>query len=141
MGVNMNILFVCKHNRFRSKIAEAYFNNINKNKNIHAKSAGVILGSYPFDKNQFQAAKSLGINMIGKPQGLSTELLSKIDLIIIVADNVPKRIFHSNIHKKKVIVWEIKDINSMESKVLIEKKIEEIMKKVNGLIERLNKEK
>ncbi len=31
----MNIIFVCKYNRFRSRVAEAYFKKINKDKNIH----------------------------------------------------------------------------------------------------------
>ena len=46
----MNIIFVCKYNRFRSRVAEAYFNKINRNKNIHAYSRGVIRGDYPLDK-------------------------------------------------------------------------------------------
>ena len=37
-----NILFVCKHNVFRSKIAEAYFKKVNQNREINAKSAGII---------------------------------------------------------------------------------------------------
>jgi len=32
----MKIPFICKYNRFRSKIAEAYFNKINKNNNPKA---------------------------------------------------------------------------------------------------------
>ena len=45
----MKILFICRHNRFRSKIAEAYFNKINKNKNLIAKGAGIFPGKYPFE--------------------------------------------------------------------------------------------
>jgi len=39
----MKILFVCKHNRFRSKVAEAFFNKLKKNKKIKAESAGLVL--------------------------------------------------------------------------------------------------
>ena len=39
----MKILFVCRHNRFRSKVAEAIFNKLNKNKEIQIESAGLIL--------------------------------------------------------------------------------------------------
>ena len=45
-----SILFVCKYNRFRSRVAEAYFKKINKNKNISVKSAGIIKGNLPLDK-------------------------------------------------------------------------------------------
>jgi protein-tyrosine-phosphatase len=34
----MNILFACKHNRLRSKVAEALFRKYNKNKKIKVKS-------------------------------------------------------------------------------------------------------
>ena len=43
------ILFICRHNRFRSKIAEGYFNKINKN--VKVKSAGIFIGN-PLDKTQ-----------------------------------------------------------------------------------------
>ena len=53
-----NILFVCKYNRFRSKIAEAYFNKINKNKLVSVKSAGIIRGN-PVSKDII-AVKGIG---------------------------------------------------------------------------------
>lgn len=133
----MNILFVCKYNRFRSKIAEEYFNQINKNKNIHVKSAGIIRGSYPLDKREVQVARENGIKLEGRPRGLSTNLMRKIDLIIIVGDNIPKEIFNYNGYAGKVIVWNIKDIINGESKVLIEKIIKKIMKKVRRLVNKL----
>ena len=37
----MNIIFVCKWNRFRSKIAEAFFKKYNKNKDITCFSRGI----------------------------------------------------------------------------------------------------
>jgi len=35
----MKILFLCKYNRFRSKVAEAVFNKLNHNNHMSAESA------------------------------------------------------------------------------------------------------
>ena len=64
------------------------------------------------------------------------EILKKIDLIIIVADNVPKQIFYTTF-KKRVIHWKIKDIEYGDGKDLIEEKINKIIKKVNKLLKKL----
>ena len=107
----MNILFICKHNRFRSKVAEAFFNKYNRKKKIHAKSAGVIRGRYPLDKGQVAIAKKFGINLSGKPKEASSELLDWQDLLIIAADNVPASLFkdYQNKYNKKLVVWKIPD--------------------------------
>jgi protein-tyrosine-phosphatase len=135
----MNILFVCRYNRFRSRVAEEYFNQINKNKNIHTKSAGIIKGSFPLDKEEVKIAKQMGINLSGRPRGLSTALMKKIDWVVIVADNVPKKVFSYSKTKRKITVWKIKDITSSDGKVLIEKRIKEIKRKVEKLVKKLKK--
>ena len=61
----MNILFVCKHNVFRSRVAEAYFKAINQNKNLKASSAGPIKGG-DCSKNQKKALKEEKIKFISK---------------------------------------------------------------------------
>ena len=66
----VNILFVCRYNRFRSRIAEAYFNKINKNKNVKAKSAGLIKGS-PLNPRTVKVAKKFGLDIRGKTQGFN----------------------------------------------------------------------
>ena len=104
------ILFVCKFNRFRSKVAEAYFNKINKNKNIAVKSAGLFAGSYPLDSQQVKLAKKFGIKIKKKPRAMSAKLLSKINKIIIVADDVPKNLFlFKGKYLQEVTIWKIKD--------------------------------
>lgn len=40
----MKILFICKYNAFRSRIAEEYFKKINKNSKIQVISRGFIMG-------------------------------------------------------------------------------------------------
>lgn len=128
----MNILFVCKFNVFRSQIAEAYFKKINKNRNIKVRSAGVIRETKIF-RNVIRISKSQGINLKGGPEGLNAKLVKWADLIVITANDVPKSIFT----KKKVIVWNIEDVDEREEN-LVEKRIR-IMKKIMKKVEKLNK--
>ena len=133
----MNILFVCKYNRFRSKVAEAFFNKYNKNKLNFAKSAGLIKGSYPLDSLQVKVADEIGIKLKGNPQGLSTELLKWSDLYVIVADDVPSDIFKAEEYGKKIEKWNIKDVefddeNENKSIILqIENKIKDFIRSNN----------
>ena len=135
----MNILFVCKYNRFRSRVAEAYFKEINKNKHLQAMSAGIIRGDYPLNRTEVSAAKKLGIDISGKPLAIDVDLLKRTDLVIIVADNVPKEIFYTTFNKR-VILWRISDIECGDGKDLIERKIKIIMSKVKKLLKKLEKE-
>ncbi len=131
----MKILFICKHNRFRSKIAEAVYNKLNKNKLNNAKSAGIICGN-PVAKIVIEIAKKHGLNIKNKPQGLSTELLIWGDIYVIVADDVPTEIFNNyKKFNKKLIVWKIKDTDEYNKK-----KIEEIMLDIENKIKSLIKE-
>ncbi len=132
----MRIIFVCKYNRFRSRVAEAYFNKINKNKEIQALSRGIIRGDYPLAKNEVAIAKENGLDISGRPQGLDVDLLKKTDLIVIVADNVPKQVFYTTF-KHRVIKWRITDIEHGDGKDLIEGKVKKIMAKVDKLSKKL----
>src|SRR3989344_3011680 len=128
----LNILFVCRYNRFRSRVAEAYFNKINKNKNIKVKSAGLIKGG-PVNPNTVKIAKKFGLNIKGNTQGLSLKILQWQNMIVIVADNVPPSIFDRNkVYGKKVIVWKIKDAKD-SNKININRIIKKIMKKADKL--------
>src|SRR3989338_2751248 len=105
----MNILFVCKYNRFRSKVAEAFFNRNNTNKKNKAKSAVVIEGN-PIAPEVFEGAKDCDINIKSKPQSLSSKLLQWQDIVVIVANDVPVKLFEENEkYGKKVVVWNIED--------------------------------
>ncbi len=105
------ILFVCKHNRFRSKIAEAFFNKINKNKKFRAYSAGVFKG-FPVHNNVISVGKKLGIYINKKTKGLSERLVKDMDTIIIVADDIPTSLFKNK--TKKIIKWKIPDANQAD---------------------------
>ena len=129
-----NILFVCRYNRFRSLIAEAFFNKYNRNKNVKAKSAGVVRGN-PLSENVRKLAKKYGLKIKKVPSGLSSKLLAWQNLTIIVANDVPESIFDRNKeYGKEVIIWKIPDVktNSMKEMEVISC---EIGRKIKKLIE------
>lgn len=127
----MKILFICKHNKFRSKVAESYFNKINKK--ISARSGGLILGK-PIHEKTIQICEKEGIKLQGKPRGISDSLLEKQDLIIIVADNVPPSLF--NRYKDKLRLWNVKDVGAFDEKGIADR-IEKIKRKVEELAKKL----
>lgn len=125
----MKILFVCKYNRFRSQIALAYFRKINKDKSIKSDSAGVIAG-IPIDWNVKNVGKKLGLNIHGKPKGISEKLLKDADLVVIVANDVPEQLFEAK--TRKIMKWKIPD-TSQGNSCEIEHISRMIMKKVDKL--------
>lgn len=134
------ILFVCRYNRLRSRIAEAYFNRINKNKNFKVKSAGLIKGQKLNPRTTYLIRK-LGLDVSGRTNGLTSDLMQWQDLTVIVADTVPEKVFDKNKkYGKKVIVWKIKDpeVYNLEN---IRKVIDQIKKKVDLLIKQLENKK
>ena len=118
----MNILFICKHNVFRSKVAESYFNKINKNKNINIKSSGLVIGKGLSKKQkltvklQRQAAKESGILIKYNPKPSTIGLFHKQDLIIITANNISLDLIKNSNYVKKVIKWNIPDVDYPDKK-------------------------
>lgn len=131
----MNILFICKYNRFRSKVAEAYFNKIAKGEHL-AKSAGLISG-FIIDKEIFNAIEKAGLKISPEPVGVSYNLFMWADKTIIIADNILISTFDElkRINNKEVIQWEIKDVEPGENR---DKTINQICNKVDDLIKSLN---
>ncbi len=130
----MKITFVCRHNRFRSKVAEAYFKKINKNKKIKIASVGLIKG-FPVAKNVIEIGKKFGMKIKRKTNYFPEDLLVNSDLIVIVANDIPISLFD---RAKKVVVWKIPDASQRDKKA-IEKRMKLIMKKVQELIKNLEK--
>jgi protein-tyrosine-phosphatase len=132
-----NILFICRYNRFRSRIAEKYFNKINKNKDAVAKSAGLIRGE-PITSAQTIPAKKFGLDISGTPQELSYKILDWQNIIVVVADDVPKIFVKKNKETKKVFYWKIKDANLRKGRtaeIVIKElivKVKEFEKQLNG---------
>ncbi|MDO8528451.1 MAG: hypothetical protein Q7S06_00995 [Nanoarchaeota archaeon] len=133
----INLLFVCRYNRFRSRIALAYFNKINKNKSIKAKSAGLIKGN-PLSPFTIKIAKEeFELDIKGKIQGLSSKLMAWQNMTVVVANDVPSQVFDKNKkYGKEVIVWKIKDVAGSD-KVAVEEITKSIIKKVDDLNEKL----
>ena len=131
----MKILFICKYNRFRSQIADAYFKKVNRNKNIKSDSAGIISG-IPIAKSVKDIGKKLGFRIKGKPKGINEKLLKEADLIVIVANDVPESLFGTK--SKKLVKWNIPDVCQADL-YNIEKTVKMIMKKVDELNKKLEK--
>ena len=129
----MKILFICKYNRFRSQIAENYFRKINKNKKIKSYSAGVIAG-LPIIPVVRKTAKELGFTIKGKPKAIQESLLERIDLLVIVANDVPESLFETRV--KKIMKCNIPDTTPKDI-CGIETISKQIMKHVDELNEAL----
>ncbi len=108
----MNILLVCKYNRFRSKFAEVFFN---KYTNHNVKSAGII-GGLPIDDEIFQCAGKYGLELDETVRTLDWSMLNWQQMIIIVANNVPKELFEDVTQAKDVSVWKVPDTHPGDAK-------------------------
>jgi len=132
----MNILFVCRYNRFRSRVAAAAFKKFNKNRSIKVKSAGVIRGN-PLSPLTVGLAKEAGLDIRGKTKGLSSKLMQWQEVTILVANDVPPALFDRNKeYGKKVIIWQIPDIKD-NNKDGARKIIKEIIIKTKELAKQL----
>ena len=94
------------------------------------------------DKTQIIATKNYGIDIRGRPRAMSMNLLRDQDIIVVVADNVPREIFNvpeseSKMYKyrKKVIFWKISDVAKGKSV----KRNNKIIKKIDKLNRQLEK--
>lgn len=136
----MKILFVCKYNVFRSRVAEEYFKKINKNPEIEIYSRGIIMGGNSDRQQREISKKLLGIDISKrKPIPLNIQEMKKTDKIIVVANDIPKIIFDYHLMpiSKRVEIWKIKD-EQKQNKKNIKRIILEIKKRVDKLNEELN---
>lgn len=136
----MNILFICRHNRFRSKVAEAFFNFYikqdkffyNRNKENKARSRGIIK-DIDTSENVVEVLKGHNIELKSKKSiKVSEKDLKWADLIVVVADDIKNS--DLKVKDKKIIKWKISDvdqndINRMRQRVnIIEKKVLSLLK-------------
>jgi protein-tyrosine-phosphatase len=132
----MKILFICKHNKFRSKVGEAIFNKLNKNKKIIAESSGIIGSIHDTPKSVIDVLKNKGYRVKRKTaKRVDLDEIKDYDLIIIVADNVNPLFFKSSFDKK-IIWWKITDCLDTDIEG-IKKRVDEIELKVKELVEEL----
>jgi protein-tyrosine-phosphatase len=137
----MKILFICKHNVFRSRIAEEYFKKINLNKKIEVISRGIVMGGHSDKEQRGIPKKLLGIDIDNrKPIPLTKRDLENSDKIIVVANDIPRRIFdYQSIYiQDKVFIWKIKDEQLQNKKNIkittleIKKRVDELNKKLEN---------
>ena len=131
----MNFLFVCKHNRFRSKVAEALFKKL-AGGSVEVKSAGVRLDLMRLyvAENVKKALRDKGIDLVdGVPRDINDFDIKWADRIVIVADNVDPEIFP----KEKTEVWETEDTDQGNLE-MIRKIVDKIEIKVKDLVKRLD---
>lgn len=133
----MKILFICKYNKLRSKIAEFLFKHYNKNSNNDVKSAGIridIVSPYMVEKaKKLLEQRGVNVKSEDEPSVLVNDYLIKwADKIVIVADDVQSDMFP----KDKVERWEIEDVTDENPKKIIVK-FKEIDEKVKELVEKI----
>ena len=136
-GTNMKVLFICKHNKFRSKVGEAIFNKLNKNKKIISESAGIIGSEHKTPESVVKILKEKGYRVSRmNAKRVDSAKINNYNLLIIVADNV-NPLFFKESFKGKIIWWKISDCIDTDIEG-IKKRVDEIEKKVRELVKELN---
>jgi protein-tyrosine-phosphatase len=130
----LRVLFICKHNRFRSKVAEAlfkkYIKDKIKNKSIIAESAGIKLDEKrPYvAPNVKKALKKFGVKKVDNtPRKVTKFQLKRADLIITVANDIKLKI-----RGKKIVRWKISDVTQKDYNGILKraKRIDKLVKKL-----------
>lgn len=107
------ILFVCRGNIFRSRLAEAYFNKLRPGQDI-VSSCGVEasrFGPNYVGESALKLAKKYHLDLSPSPIQATQTSLDAADLIVFVKNDVyqeAKNLF--NINESKVIVWDVYDM-------------------------------
>ncbi len=128
----MKVLFVCKHNRFRSKVAEALFKKHTKKHKVQSRG---VKHDLPYVAPLVvRILRERGVEVDNTPRFVDDDsgVLDWADKIIVVADNVSFEQFP----KDKIEVWRVRDCDQSD-KNCIELRTAEIDKKVRELIKRL----
>ena len=130
-------MFICKHNRFRSKVAESIFANY-ANGRHQVRSRGLII-DMDVHPNVKKALKSIGVKLkVDGSRSLSVEDFNWADIEVIVADDVPKKLFLQ--YDTKIIVWKIRDTHQTNYKGILAR-VKDIEKRVKKLVEELDNKK
>lgn len=146
LKMKKRVLFVCKHNIFRSRVGEELFNNMYKGNKYFADSAGIISWKKEDLKGdqmfvaETKLAKEFGVNLRNiESKPLTSSLLKKTNTVIIVADDVPKEIFNDKAFKGNILVWKTPDVKQKDKdkKGVAEKSIKFIEKNVKNLVKKL----
>jgi protein-tyrosine-phosphatase len=134
----MNILFVCRHNIFRSRIAEEHMKKISNGKH-NISSAGLIRFHGEMEPLQKKVCEERGFILPNQSKSLSVEGLRNQDLVVIVANDVPPKLLeHKGYHTiGKVRRWNISDV---ETNDYTREEVENIIQSIVDKVEKLNNE-
>ncbi len=137
LNTRMKILFVCKHNRFRSKVGEALLKKEIKEKGIkgvEVKSAGVALdiANPRVSENVHKILRENGTDAGDVSRKVSEKDIEWADKIIVVADNVSLEIFP----EEKTEKWSISDCDQSDVEGIRER-TREIGKRVKKMVKEL----
>jgi len=95
----MKILFICRHNVFRSRVAEEHMKKISKHE---ISSGGLIRYNGNVHPIQAEVCKEFGLILSNQSKALSVENLKDQDLVVVVADDVPEGIVDWYVSKDKL---------------------------------------
>lgn len=135
----MNILFICKFNRFRSKVAEALARHYIRRKDVEIRSAGILVDFIrPFmAKEVVEIIRNKGIeNIDERSMLLNEQAIQWADKIIVVASDCPL----GKLPPERIEIWPVEDASEQDMPSVL-MRISEIEKHVNALAERLNRKK
>lgn len=131
----MNILFICKHNKFRSKVAEALFLLYNKDRDIKVRSAGIQMDFLDplVSINTKRVLAEFGAGVVdNRSRPIDNILLKWADLFVVVADDVSAEEFP----EEKTEVWGIADADR-DNIEEVRRRVKEINLRIRDFIRRL----
>ena len=126
------ILFICRHNCFRSRVAEEYMKIVSA-PDISISSAGLIPSDLGPTQFQREVVREYGFDIPNRAKGITAKLLSEQDYIVNTANDVPNSLLiHPSYNRAELISWDISDV---ESGIYDKKDTKRI---INSLIENCN---
>ena len=131
------MLFICKYNRFRSKIAEARLKAVCPG--VLVRSRGIIEGKMNHDVEELRACDNFGLNIRSAPRGVSYSDLEWADYVVVVASDVPKSLFKLKGFSYKLVSFDIDDVCPDYSVADVEKVVRKVLKATDLFCEGLGK--
>jgi protein-tyrosine-phosphatase len=118
----MKILFLCKSNVTRSQMAEAFFNHLNKNMNIKAESAALLMPQEKMHKLVARVMAERGIDISrNKSKKVTDEMIKNANRIILMNPDLLGLSEKFQIPGEKIEVWNVPDVVANENQENLER--------------------
>jgi len=130
----MNILFLCKANLFRSRVAHEFFERYNDNDEHKVDSAALVYDFKTPHRLVVKVMNEIDIDISEKiPKKVNQELIDWADLIVLMFSDLEEPLNKYKIDDKKIEIWDVEDITVdhnedahltkfIQSRIIIEKK-------------------